>query len=183
MTTKDQNPAISTSHFLQYQARPPEAAEGTLAVILVCLGAEEVGNGARRADASNLALGESKMPPNMLRCVESEPSIRLAHPRGVIVAFFLRIESKLEASLALQSRLLGLLFIPESPRYLLVKGRIEEASKSRETLRGNSVPAEYGIEEEKRDATTVGALNMFTGILFVAFSLLTTLKTPGTELR
>jgi hypothetical protein len=67
----------------------------------------------------------------------------------------------------------GLLFVPESPRYLLAKGREAEAKRSLQILRGSSVPAEIvelewfemvkGIEEEKRLATTVGALDMFKG--------------------
>ncbi|KAF2265208.1 general substrate transporter [Lojkania enalia] len=121
-----------------------------------------------------------------------------AHLRGVIVALFaywVNIGSIIGAAVtnATKSRMdkssyqipigtlfivplilaVGLLFVPESPRYLLAKGRPQEARKSLETLRGNSVPAEYvelewaemvkGIEEEKRLATTVGALDMFRG--------------------
>ena len=71
---------------------------------------------------------------------------------------------------------LGLLFVPESPRYLLTMGRTEEARKSLETLRGSSVEAaeievEFteminGIEEEKRLASTTGPLDMFKGKFF-----------------
>ncbi|KAK7724477.1 hypothetical protein SLS57_004232 [Botryosphaeria dothidea] len=65
----------------------------------------------------------------------------------------------------------GLLFVPESPRYLLDKGKTEQARKALRTLRGDSVAPEFielewaemvkGIEEEKRLATTVGVLDMF----------------------
>lgn len=64
----------------------------------------------------------------------------------------------------------GLLFVPESPRYLLDKGKTEQARKALRTLRGDSVAPEFvelewaemlkGIEEEKRIATTVGVLDM-----------------------
>lgn len=121
-----------------------------------------------------------------------------AHLRGVIVALFaywVNIGSIIGAAVtnATKGRLdkssyqipigtlfivplilvVGLFFVPESPRYLLAKGREAEARKSLETLRGTSVPAEYvelefaemvkGVEEEKDLATTVGALNMFKG--------------------
>ncbi|KAF4541144.1 General substrate transporter [Lasiodiplodia theobromae] len=65
----------------------------------------------------------------------------------------------------------GLFFVPESPRYLLNKGKTEQARRALETLRGDSLSAEHlelewaemvkGIEEEKRLATTVGVLDMF----------------------
>lgn len=65
----------------------------------------------------------------------------------------------------------GLLFVPESPRYLLDKGKTSQARQALETLRGDSVAPEFielewtemvkGIEEEKRLATTVGVLDMF----------------------
>lgn len=65
----------------------------------------------------------------------------------------------------------GLFFVPESPRYLLNKGKTEQARRALETLRGDSLSAEHlelewtemvkGIEEEKRLATTVGMLDMF----------------------
>ncbi|KAI0160245.1 general substrate transporter [Xylariaceae sp. FL1272] len=68
---------------------------------------------------------------------------------------------------------IGLLFVPESPRYLLYKGHFEAARKSLEGLRGNSLllkelELEYvemvnGIEEEKRTAKTIGPLDMFKG--------------------
>ncbi|KAJ8107956.1 hypothetical protein ONZ43_g6572 [Nemania bipapillata] len=68
---------------------------------------------------------------------------------------------------------IGLLFVPESPRYLLYRGDTEEARKALETLRGDSLlPEELevewvemvkGIEEEKRMAEKIGALDMFKG--------------------
>jgi MFS family permease len=122
-----------------------------------------------------------------------------AHLRGVIVALFaywVNIGSIIGAAVtnATKNRLdkasyqipigtlfivplilaVGLLFVPESPRYLLAKGRESKAKKSLETLRGKSVEPEIvelewaeivrGIEEEKRLATTVGALDMFKGL-------------------
>lgn len=71
---------------------------------------------------------------------------------------------------------IGLLFVPESPRYLLYRGNSESARKSLEVLRGNSVSSEdleiewvemvKGIEEEKRAAKTIGPLEMFRGLLY-----------------
>ncbi|KAI1162551.1 general substrate transporter [Nemania serpens] len=68
---------------------------------------------------------------------------------------------------------IGLLFVPESPRYLLYRGDAEAARKALETLRGDSLPLEElevewvemfkGIEEEKRTAERIGALDMFKG--------------------
>jgi len=69
---------------------------------------------------------------------------------------------------------IGLFFVPESPRYLLYKGKNEEARKSLEVLRGDSlqpeefelewVEMEKGIEEEKRTAASIGPLDMYKGI-------------------
>lgn len=121
-----------------------------------------------------------------------------AHLRGVIVALFaywVNIGSIIGSAVTNATRhrldkssyqipiatlfvvplilLVGLFFVPESPRYLLAKGRETEARKSLEILRGTSVTAEVlnqeweemvkGIEEEMRLATTVGALDMFKG--------------------
>ncbi|KAI2619537.1 general substrate transporter [Hypomontagnella submonticulosa] len=67
----------------------------------------------------------------------------------------------------------GLLFVPESPRYLLYNGKTEEARKALQSLRGDSLSPEAfelewvemvkGIEEEKQAANTIGPLDMFKG--------------------
>ncbi|KAI2614247.1 general substrate transporter [Hypoxylon fragiforme] len=67
----------------------------------------------------------------------------------------------------------GLLFVPESPRYLLYKGKTEPARKALQQLRGDSLSAEEfelewvemvkGIEEEKQTTKTIGPLDMFRG--------------------
>jgi hypothetical protein len=72
-----------------------------------------------------------------------------------------------------------LFFVPESPRWLLHKGRDEQARKSLETLRGSSVESKYielewaemirGVEEEKALARSIGFLDMFRGKLFHDF--------------
>lgn len=68
---------------------------------------------------------------------------------------------------------IGLFFVPESPRYLVTKGRLASAKKSLETLRAGALTtyelevecAEMikGIEEEQRMAKSVGPLDMFRG--------------------
>ncbi len=68
---------------------------------------------------------------------------------------------------------IGLFLVPESPRYLITRGRMEAAKKSLQTLRGSALqPGELeleyagivkGIEEEKRISATVGPLDMFKG--------------------
>ncbi|KAI0175521.1 general substrate transporter [Hypoxylon sp. FL1284] len=67
----------------------------------------------------------------------------------------------------------GLFFVPESPRYLLYKGRSEAARNALKELRGDSLSPESfelewiemvkGIEEEKHTAKTIGPLDMFKG--------------------
>ncbi|KAL1848539.1 hypothetical protein VTK73DRAFT_10098 [Phialemonium thermophilum] len=67
----------------------------------------------------------------------------------------------------------GLCFVPESPRYLLYKGRAAAARQALESLRGDSlrpeelelewVEMEKGIEEEKRLAGSIGPLDMYKG--------------------
>ncbi|KAI1376407.1 general substrate transporter [Hypoxylon crocopeplum] len=67
----------------------------------------------------------------------------------------------------------GLLFVPESPRYLLYKGKTEAARQSLQKLRGDSLSPEAfelewvemvkGIEEEMQAAKTIGPLDMFKG--------------------
>ncbi|KAI0020983.1 general substrate transporter [Xylariomycetidae sp. FL0641] len=68
---------------------------------------------------------------------------------------------------------IGLLFVPESPRYLLYTGKVNEAKHALKRLRGDSLHEEQfelewvemvkGIEEEKRTAGTIGPLDMFKG--------------------
>ncbi|ROW01881.1 hypothetical protein VMCG_05570 [Cytospora schulzeri] len=67
----------------------------------------------------------------------------------------------------------GLFFIPESPRYLVNKGRMDQARRSLETLRGSSLRPEElelewiemvkGIGEEKKLAKTIGPLDQYRG--------------------
>ncbi|ORY63348.1 general substrate transporter [Pseudomassariella vexata] len=127
-------------------------------------------------------------------CAEAAP----AHLRAVMVALFsewVNVGSIIGAAVsnATQTRLdkasyqipvgtlfivpflltIGLFFVPESPRYLLYRGRMEAARKSLKTLRGGSLQHDEfelewtemvkGIEEEKRNARTVGPLDMFRG--------------------
>ncbi len=68
----------------------------------------------------------------------------------------------------------ALVFVPESPRYLIDKGRMQEARRSLETLRGNSVdPTDLelewaqmvkGIEGERKSASTTSLLDIFRGM-------------------
>lgn len=70
---------------------------------------------------------------------------------------------------------IGLFFVPESPRYLVNKGRLDAGRKALEVLRSGSLDEELfelewvemvkGIEEETKLASSVGPLDMFRGNL------------------
>ncbi|KAI2618411.1 general substrate transporter [Hypoxylon sp. NC1633] len=67
----------------------------------------------------------------------------------------------------------GLFFVPESPRYLIYRGKVDAARESLKRLRGDSLSPEgfelewvemvKGIEEEKNAANSIGPLDMFKG--------------------
>jgi hypothetical protein len=67
----------------------------------------------------------------------------------------------------------GLFFVPESPRYLVNKGKLDEGRKALEVLRSDALNEEQfelewvemvkGIEEERKLAGSVGPLDMFRG--------------------
>jgi MFS family permease len=68
---------------------------------------------------------------------------------------------------------IGLLWVPESPRYLLYCGKQNAARKALLSIRGDSLSYEdlelewtemvKGIEEEKQSVQTIGPLDMFRG--------------------
>jgi MFS family permease len=70
----------------------------------------------------------------------------------------------------------GLFFVPESPRFLLHKGKEAEAKRALIQLRGSALTKDElefewaemirGMEEEKRNAKSVGWIDMFRGIQF-----------------
>lgn len=71
---------------------------------------------------------------------------------------------------------IGLFFVPESPRWLLHKGRDEQARKALETLRAGTIAGEElelewaemvkGVEEEKLISTETSFMDMFRGTNF-----------------
>jgi MFS family permease len=77
---------------------------------------------------------------------------------------------------------IGLFFVPESPRWLLHKGRDEQARQSLERLRygavtGDELELEWlemnkGVEEEVKLAKSSPFIDMFRGILSPAFAML-----------
>lgn len=68
---------------------------------------------------------------------------------------------------------IGLFFVPESPRFLLHKGKEAEAKRALIQLRGSALTKDElefewaemvrGMEEEKRNAKSVGWVDMFRG--------------------
>lgn len=68
----------------------------------------------------------------------------------------------------------GLFYVPESPRYLVNKGKLAEAKQALAVLRSDSLSADQfelewvemvkGIDEEKKLASSVGPLDMFRGM-------------------
>jgi MFS family permease len=76
---------------------------------------------------------------------------------------------------------IGLFFVPESPRWLLHKGRNEQARKSLEQLRRGAVTSDElelewlemnkGVEEELKLAKSLPFMDMFRGIFSPAFGL------------
>lgn len=80
-----------------------------------------------------------------------------------------------------------LFFVPESPRWLLHKGRDEQARKALETLRGDSIDSKYielewaemvrGVEEERSLTRSLSFLDMFRG------KISTTISTISDDIR
>jgi MFS family permease len=74
----------------------------------------------------------------------------------------------------------GLFFVPESPRWLLHRGRDAQAKRALVQLRGSALTAEEleiewaemirGMEEEKKIAKSVGWVDMFRGWRLLAYN-------------
>lgn len=72
---------------------------------------------------------------------------------------------------------IGLFFVPESPRFLLHKGKEAEAKRALIYLRGSALTKEElefewaemlrGLEEEKKNARSVAWMDMFRGTLLL----------------
>lgn len=75
---------------------------------------------------------------------------------------------------------LGLFWVPESPRWLLHKGRFEQARRSLEALRTDAVEQNQlelewtemvkGVEEEKKIAKATSFIDMFRGTSLAGIS-------------
>lgn len=74
---------------------------------------------------------------------------------------------------------IGLFFVPETPRFLLHQGKEAEAKRALVQLRGSALTKDElefewaemvrGMEEEKKNAKSVGWIDMFRGMVFSGF--------------